>query len=596
MSQKEEPEFAPASAFYAVEDIRKLERKLLEDSPEPGSVMERAGQAAYRWLCEQVQDPTSSFLVCCGSGGNGGDGLALARYLHQNGKDVEVLLPETVKHPDAKLMFERAASAGVTIHAQAGYDTSRLIHQADIAVDCLLGIGSSLRKNSPYRWPIQSLNSRSRPVYALDIPSGIEPKTGEVGDFAARARATLCMLKPVSGLAGTGGLLAGEIFVAELDSEGMLDASPGCYVLGPALFDPIDVERDAHKGTFGHVVVVAGDHGYGGAALLAAEAAAVGGAGLVTLCTRERHASAVLASSPDVMVCAAEVGSDIQGALAKASAIVCGPGLGQEAWGEQMLLESLRAAKEYDIPIVLDADALNLCSLKGWADKWSDLHWGQLQYLIDKNKDEWYQYFDDMSPYQELDIRDLKVVITPHPGEAAKLLGFGETKWVQGDRLGAARQLCQITNAVVVLKGHGTIVAKNRSDLKKGLWREDREDYFEEHSSDLYLSYYGNVALARGGSGDVLAGLIGSQLAHREIGDRETWEEGGWEDSDSDDWEDRDYGWKSERVMATVKNAVLAHGQAADELVLEHGIRGVRPRELAATAGKILSSMAYRLR
>ena len=190
-----------------------------------------------------------------------------------------------------------------------------------------------------------------------------------------------------------------------------------------------------------------------------------------------------------------------------------------------------------------------------------------------------YDFFGD-SRDVPLEIRDLKTVITPHPGEAAKFLGI-KTEEVQKDRPAAARWLCSFTNAVVVLKGHGTVVANSvdegrlTDDLTRTLWDEDLP-------CDLLITRCGNVALARGGSGDVLAGLIGSQLAHRELGD--------WEDSE------RDYGWKSERVMTAVKNAVLAHGQAADELVKEHGIRGVRPRELAATAGKILSDMAYRLR
>ena len=150
MSQKEEPEFAPARAFYTVEEIRELEKKLVEASPEPGSVMERAGEAAYRWLDDRViPDPSwpeSYFMVCCGSGGNGGDGLALARHLHQNGEDVQVLLPEPVKHEDAKLMYDRAVAAGVTIHEVAEYEKIRkLIKKDHVVVDCLLGIGSSLR-------------------------------------------------------------------------------------------------------------------------------------------------------------------------------------------------------------------------------------------------------------------------------------------------------------------------------------------------------------------------------------------------------------------------------------------------------------------
>ena len=551
MSQKEKSEFPPARAFYAVEDIRWLEKELLDSSTEPGSAMERAGEAAYRWLSEHVEkNPYNLLVVCCGSGGNGGDGLVLARHLHQDGRRVQVLLPKPVKHADTKLMLERAVEAGVSVLADPkSKDVNDMIEGASAVVDCLLGIGGGrLHPSSPYRAITRAMNRGPSQVYALDIPSGIDPDAGTIGEDAVRACATLCMLAPVSGLAGAGGGLAGEISVAELGSKAE-ELRPRCEVVVPR--ELVWVERDAHKGTFGHVVIVAGDHGYGGAALLAAEAAAVGGAGLVTLCTRERHASAVLASSPDVMVCTAEVGSDIQGALAKATSIVCGPGLGQEAWGEQMLLESLRAAEEHDIPIVLDADALNLCRALSWVHELPILHGDPKR--IHSN------------------LEDLKLVITPHPGEAAKLLSLS-VQDVQNDRLDAVRILCESTNAVVVLKGHGTVVANSITDREKALWGE-------EHFSELFVTRVGNVALARGGSGDVLAGLIGSQLAHRELGD--------WDDIKAR---------KNDTVMDAVKHAVLAHGQAADELVKEHGIRGVRPRELAATAGKILSDMAYRLR
>ena len=513
-------DFKPAKGFYAVSAIREAEAQLLAQHSEPGELMEKAGRAGFDWLMERTGE-CERFVLCCGSGGNGGDGLVIARLLHEAEKSVCVYLPQDPKHQDSQIAHDKALQAGVGIKEQLqGCD----FEDAQVIVDCLLGIGGSVREDAPYAEAIRAINQAEAPVYAIDIPSGVDPNTGAQSAEAVRAAATLCMIAPAGGLAG-GLACAGDIAAASLGGD-MQGYDPVCRVLAP--YSAVNIARDAHKGTFDHAVIISGDRGYGGAGLLAAEGAAVGGAGLTTLCTRPEHTTAALAFAPDLMVQGAEVGSDIQEALDKASAILCGPGLGQNAWGEQMLLESLRAARQKDIALVLDADALNL-----------------------------------LTPSQVASLADMKAVITPHPGEAARLLDTTSSE-VQNDRLAAVCELHELTGATVVLKGCGTLIAHSAGDIR--------------------VANCGNAALARGGSGDVLAGLIVGQLAFRGPG----------------------YGGEKAQLDSAISlretqndgrlgNAVLAHGRAADALVIEHGIRGVRPQMLAKMAGRLVSEMAYRV-
>ena len=212
--------------------------------------------------------------------------------------------------------------------------------------------------------------------------------------------------------------------------------------------------RADHKGRNGHVLVVGGELGMGGAGILAARAAGRAGAGLVSLATRAPHVAAALAQAPELMVSAVASGQDLQPLLKAATVVVVGPGLGRGSWAEQLLLQCWRSEK----PLVLDADALNLLAERPQAGMASRQEW----------------------------------VITPHPGEAARLLGWSVAK-VQADRFAAARELQSRLRTQVLLKGSGSLIV--------------------DSAGSLALCPYGNPGMATGGMGDVLSGVIGALLA-----------------------------------------------------------------------------------
>ncbi|HNL32679.1 MAG TPA: NAD(P)H-hydrate dehydratase, partial [Pseudomonadales bacterium] len=214
--------------------------------------------------------------------------------------------------------------------------------------------------------------------------------------------------------------------------------------------------RSAHKGMFGHLLIIGGNHGYGGAVSIAAEAALRAGAGLVTIATRGAHLSALLARRPEAMVRAVESGQDLEPLLALPTVILLGPGLGQDAWAEQMVQRVLGS----DLPLVVDADGLNLLARRA-----TPVH-----------RENW--------------------ILTPHPGEAARLLGC-DSREVEADRFAAVQQLAERHGGVALLKGAGTLVASAAV------------------GGGIALCAAGNPGMASGGMGDLLSGLIAALLAQQ---------------------------------------------------------------------------------
>ncbi|HVT35031.1 MAG TPA: NAD(P)H-hydrate dehydratase, partial [Nevskiaceae bacterium] len=271
---------------------------------------------------------------------------------------------------------------------------------------------------------------------------------------AVRADVTVSMLGRKPGLhTGAGPDHAGEVVLAllELPEEIYDGVAPAAHLLRDT-----DLSgwlprraRNSHKGTYGTVLVVGGDHGMMGAALLAARAALRAGAGLVSVATRPEHAAAMTAAQPELMCRGVNSGRELAPLLREASAVVVGPGLGQDTWGRGLLARTLDSS----LPLVVDADGLNL--LSGEPDR----------------RDGW--------------------ILTPHPGEAARLLGGMRSADVQDDRLSAVRNLREKYGGVAVLKGAGTLV----------------------QGSQLMLCPYGNPGMAGGGMGDVLGGVIAALLA-----------------------------------------------------------------------------------
>src|SRR5690606_8372139 len=256
---------------------------------------------------------------------------------------------------------------------------------------------------------------------------------------------------------GRGPALCGDLYLADLDVVDVRDdaALPHCLLLDDVLHYLSPRKADAHKGDFGHVMVIGGDTGCGGAALMAAEAAARTGAGLVSVATRPEHIPAILARRPEIMACGVVSGQELEPWLARPTVLVLGPGLGSSPWSEQMLQQAANTG----LPMVLDADALNMMAAERVLPAGS-------------KRDNW--------------------LLTPHPGEAARLLGVS-TADIQADRFAAVEALQQRYGGAVILKGAGSLVAGT--------------------TLGIGVVTAGNPGMASGGMGDILSGILGGLLA-----------------------------------------------------------------------------------
>ncbi|MQP76290.1 NAD(P)H-hydrate dehydratase [Stenotrophomonas sp. MYb238] len=414
-------------------------------------LMQRAGHAA--WQCALQYWPQAwRVVVVCGPGNNGGDGYVLARLARQSGRQVWVLhLPG---HAPRTPLAQRACTDYLAIGGQV--ELSReCLREADLVVDALFGIGLERAPDAAAADLIAAVDAAGAPVLALDVPSGVDAASGAVPGAAVHAARVLQFIVPHRGL-HTGAALehAGQRLLAGLDVPAAAfdgvgpAASRWSDALLPAQLPPRRI--DTHKGESGHVLCVGGNHGSGGAAMLCAEAALRSGAGLASVATRAAHVSPLLARCPEAMVHAVEDAFDLAPLLARASVVALGPGLGQDDWARRLWAAALECGK----PLVVDADALNLLA-------------------------------QQPRPLAQ-------AVLTPHPGEAARLLDV-DTATIQRDRFAAAQAMAERFSAVVVLKGAGTVVAAP-GQLPR-------------------VIAAGNPGMAVGGMGDLLTGVIAALLA-----------------------------------------------------------------------------------
>ncbi|MCC7413779.1 MAG: NAD(P)H-hydrate dehydratase [Gammaproteobacteria bacterium] len=439
--------------LYRAAGVRALDRAAIDGAGVAGAtLMARAGAAAWQVL--RTRWPQARrVLVYCGTGNNGGDGYVLARLAREDGAEVEVVQVGDAGRfgDDAREHAADAQAAGVRVVSGA----SVAPRSVDVIVDALLGIGLERPLEGEWREAVEAINGAGRPVLAMDVPTGIDADTGRVHGVAVRAHATVTFMAAKPGLlTGAAVDYCGQIWFADLgvprsvyaaaapDAE--LIAMPAeARILAPRV-------RSGHKGNYGHVLVIGGTVGYAGAARMAAEAAARVGAGLVSLATRAEHASYVTLLRPEIMTHAAETRAALAPLLERASVIAVGPGLGRGPWGVDML----RAALAVDRPVVLDADALSMIAVEPvHSERW---------------------------------------VLTPHPAEAARLLGTS-TAAIQADRYAAARLIHERYGGVCVLKGAGTVVAAAQVIPA--------------------VCAHGNPGMASGGMGDVLTGVIAGLMA-----------------------------------------------------------------------------------
>lgn len=436
-----------ARALYDVAQVRAFEAILASRHGIDGeALMERAGAAAARVL--RVHWPEARrVLVAAGPGNNGGDGYVLARLLAAAGREVVVLAPRPPGSALARAAATRLHEAGGAI---LGWQPGQALPDADLVVDAVFGIGLTRTPEGPLAALIETLAAQSRPVLALDLPSGLNGDTGAVAGPVLPATRTLALLADKPGLhTGRGPALAGAVQVDDLGCAGLHAGDTASRLLEPrdlAALVPAR-RRDAHKGDGGHLLVVGGDAGMTGAVRLAGHAALRAGAGRVSIATRAEHLAVVAAERPELMVHAVESVAALRALLERCDGVVAGPGMGQGPWARTLLPILLAAGR----PLLLDADALNLVADRGLA----------------------------LPP---------GCVLTPHPGEAARLLGVGVAR-IEADRPGAARALANQHEAVVVLKGAGTVI---------------------DDGGHRHICAAGNPGMATAGTGDVLAGLIGA--------------------------------------------------------------------------------------
>lgn len=413
-------------------------------------LMQRAGAAAFE-LMQAHWSQAQRVVVVCGTGNNGGDGYVLARLLHRAGRRVRVVhLPG---HGPETASAQRACTEYLGIGGQVELFPCGL-EDADVVVDALFGIGLNRAPDRAWIALIEAINRAAAPVLALDVPSGIDAEHGSAPGAAVRAQLTLQFIVPHLGLY-TGDALehVGKRMLHRLDVPDAViaAATPRAHSWDAhALAASLPPRRlNTHKGESGQVLCIGGNEGSGGAVMLAAEAALRSGAGLVKVATRALHVAPLLARCPEAMVRALEDGADLPPLLASADAVALGPGLGQDDWARALWQLSLASDK----PHVIDADALNLLAA---------------------------------APR-----RVPGAVLTPHPGEAGRLLGVA-TAQVQRDRIAAAAALVERFDAVVVLKGAGTIIAAPQCTPR--------------------IVAAGNPGMAVGGMGDLLTGTIAAMI------------------------------------------------------------------------------------
>lgn len=441
--------------LYSAESVRELDRRTIAALKIPSiALMKRAGRAAFAQLQKRWPE-AKRVQVFCGGGNNGGDGYVIAALAAE--KQIPVTVYACVEPQN---LTGNALEASEYARREGVHIVTSLteLDSADgdtVIVDALLGTGFTGELREHLAAAVERINKSAGPVLAVDIPSGLSADTGSAGT-AVDADVTVTFIGRKFGLyAGRGPALCGEVVFESLAAPVQAHAE-----LEPLAqrFDSASVPRlpkraaDAYKNQFGHVLIVGGDSGFGGAALMAAESAARCGAGLISLATRPAHLPAALTRCPEVMAHPVISGQELEPLLEGPDVVAVGPGLGRAPWGEQLLARAGRA----EAPLVLDADALNI------------LAGGRV--LAGVQRQDW--------------------VLTPHVGEAARLLDC-DTAEVLADPRAAAVAVQQKFSGVVILKGAGSVIA---------------------HAQGVDLLNSGNPGMASGGMGDLLTGVLAALI------------------------------------------------------------------------------------
>ncbi|HSD69305.1 MAG TPA: NAD(P)H-hydrate dehydratase [Woeseiaceae bacterium] len=439
--------------IYSVESVRRIDRTAIDKGGISGyALMTRAAQAALEETRRRFPK-AKRWQIVCGPGNNGGDGYVLARLAGQQGIQVSVLAaqsPESLKGDARTACLDLAAEGGSVSDWSGALDAD-----ADLLIDAMFGSGLERDISGSQAGIVDAINAHAAPVVALDIPSGVHGDSGAVMGKAVVADLTVTFVGLKTGLfLGAARQCVGELAFAGLGipEECRRDVPAELIRIEASLLQQALPPRkaDAHKGDFGHLLLVGGNPGMPGAIRLAGMAALRSGAGRVTIATHASNIAPISAGCPELMFHAIDKADDLAPILGRVDTLGIGPGLGTGDWGRALLEPALAAG----LPTVVDADALTvLAGLKLRKENW---------------------------------------ILTPHPGEAARLLSSTVAE-VQGDRPKAARELQKRYGGIVVLKGAGTLVAGGVGPCR--------------------LCTAGNPGMAAAGMGDVLTGIIAALLA-----------------------------------------------------------------------------------
>lgn len=439
--------FSDKLPVYTIEQVREIDRLAIQEQAIPGyELMQRAANALFVAIMEHYPQARSLCIVC-GAGNNAGDGYVLARLAREASWVVFVLAvsaPNQLQN-DAHTAYQEYLAAGGQAEAFTGE-----LPCADLLVDALFGTGLTRPLQAEFATAVEAMNAYSKPVIAVDIPSGLNGNTGQPLGVAVKAALTVTFIGLKQGLlTGQARDYVGDLVLADLalPSTVLQQVPAQMSTLSTRLLTQRLPKRArcAHKGKFGHVLLIGGQAGMAGAIRLAGEAALRTGSGLVTLATDPTHAAWLNLTRPELMVAALQP-SDLDELLMGKTVVGLGPGLGKTALAQVIWANTLKT----DVPLVLDADALNLLA--------------QAPQL----RSNW--------------------ILTPHPAEAARLLGCS-TQEVEQDRFAAIRALQQKYGGVIVLKGAGSLIANHQQ---------------------VAICLAGNPGMSTAGMGDVLTGIITS--------------------------------------------------------------------------------------
>ena len=442
------------NSIYAAEQVKTFEKNSFVNKGDDLLAMREAAKHSVEELIKAY--PKSDFLILCGPGNNGGDGYFIGIGLSELNKSVKFI--DVMNNLKKSRLCDHAFKKAKNLKFISSKELKN-ISSDTVVIDAILGIGGRIDLGEKLEEILSVCNSFKSKV-AIDLPTGLDCNTGEISKACFNADKTITFIAYKLGQRiNEGKNFCGKLILKDLGLDMTKTINP---LVMEFSFEDIKKnipkrKENAHKGDHGKLLIIAGDEGFGGAGIMSSESGLKTGAGLVKLLTRKPYVAASLARNPEVMASGADNAQDLEENLSWPDTIVAGPGMFENYWSEQILYKLLVFIKDNEIPTLLDAGALRLLT---------------------------HQAFSKIKLHDQ-------VVLTPHPGEAAEMLGV-TTKEVQKNRIESAKELQKKYGCIIALKGNGTIICNKKN---------------------TYLCSSGGPELAVGGSGDILSGFIGSLIA-----------------------------------------------------------------------------------